>query len=221
MKNIITLCALCALIAGIAIIGPSSAVAAPGNNNGGNGNDNGKRMTVELTDYRFRNDDGTETGATWMAAPNTPVTLSPGDHFRLRVHVAETAGVKPKHSEDPTKKLYWQQHIVGEGDFGSLVMSQCDTVWYDDSALWGDDTTEQFESPSLNYIVDNDGLFDWNSSRISVELEFAPNRDVELEACLVVPTVATPGDVLEIKMDGAFGIRGLDGILNMPTILVQ
>jgi hypothetical protein len=42
--------------------------------------------------FRFRNDDGTETTATWKAAQNTAITQTAGVPFRLRIEVQETAG---------------------------------------------------------------------------------------------------------------------------------
>jgi hypothetical protein len=178
-------------------------------------------MTVQLTDYRFRNDDGSETAATWSEDANTPITLSPGDHFRLRVRVAETAGVGPKHNEDPVKSLYWQERVVAPDTNFSPEVAQCDSLYYDDSALFGADSTEQLQTPSANYITDNDGLFDWNSSRTNVDLAFDANKDVELEACLVVPTDAVPGTDLEFKVDGLWGVTPLDGILNTAVVHVM
>lgn len=45
---------------------------------------------VEQEGYRWRNDDGTETTATWKAAQDTTVTLNPSDVARLRVIVNAT-----------------------------------------------------------------------------------------------------------------------------------
>jgi hypothetical protein len=46
--------------------------------------------------FRFRNDDGSESTATWIAAENTDVVqgdgIEPGHNIRLRVAVGETAG---------------------------------------------------------------------------------------------------------------------------------
>lgn len=46
----------------------------------------------DQTAFRFRNDDGTETSATWQAAANTTITQMTGTTFRLRLVVQETAG---------------------------------------------------------------------------------------------------------------------------------
>jgi len=42
--------------------------------------------------FRFRNDDGSETTATWSAVADTNVTISGDTNFRLRIAIRETAG---------------------------------------------------------------------------------------------------------------------------------
>jgi hypothetical protein len=46
--------------------------------------------TLDQEGYRWRNDDGSETTATWKAAQDTTVTLNPSDVARLRVIVNAT-----------------------------------------------------------------------------------------------------------------------------------
>jgi len=48
--------------------------------------------TFDQRAYRYRNDDGTETSATWKAAENTTITQLKGEVFRIRIAVQETAG---------------------------------------------------------------------------------------------------------------------------------
>ena len=38
--------------------------------------------------YRFRDDDGSETAATWLAAENTNTTITLDTNFRVRIAVA-------------------------------------------------------------------------------------------------------------------------------------
>lgn len=48
---------------------------------------------VVQTAFRFRNDDGSETAATWKAAENTNVaSQATGTNFRVRLEVVENAG---------------------------------------------------------------------------------------------------------------------------------
>ena len=54
--------------------------------------------SASLTQYafRFRNDDGSESAATWDAAENTNVSLSPGSKIRLRVGIDATGNPESK-----------------------------------------------------------------------------------------------------------------------------
>src|SRR5947207_4844288 len=43
--------------------------------------------------WRWRNDDGTETSATWKATQNTPITLASNNEvFRLRLEIYNNTG---------------------------------------------------------------------------------------------------------------------------------
>lgn len=72
--------------------------------------------TWDQDSFRFRNDDGNETAATWMAAANTtPADIALDTNFRLRFLVQETAG--SNQSETPSFLLQYRAD-QGSG-FGS------------------------------------------------------------------------------------------------------
>ena len=50
-------------------------------------------VTVVQAAYRWRNDDGTQTTATWAAAENTDIELLPGSTVRLRLLLDTTAAI--------------------------------------------------------------------------------------------------------------------------------
>lgn len=234
MKNVLKSVFIVVIVFAIGLLF-SIATAAPNNdapgqnrNKGGSSDKGNNSMVVSLTDYRFRNDDGSEVTATWKEALNTPVTLAPGEKTRIRVRVAETAGVSPKKKDDPVRDLYWQYRITRANGTSSdlfdyqITTLQCDAQGYLDSLVDGDDTTEQFASTTSNYITDNNALFDANGSATSVEETFGANTDVELELCFQVPSDLNTGDIIELKTDYIFGGQiPLDSIDNMPTIFVQ
>lgn len=62
----------------------------------------GTAALLEQYSYRFRNDDGSETTATWKAAENTSVTLAPSTTARLRIGVNATG--------DPASKQFKLQY---------------------------------------------------------------------------------------------------------------
>lgn len=57
--------------------------------------------------YRWRNDDGSETGATWAAAENTAITLAQNTPRRLRVQVQST-------NDKPSASYKLQYRKVGD-----------------------------------------------------------------------------------------------------------
>lgn len=55
-------------------------------------------LTLTQSRFRWRNDDGSESGATWDAAEDTNLTVTPGSTRRIRIQVAATS--------DPASKTY-------------------------------------------------------------------------------------------------------------------
>ena len=58
--------------------------------------------TLDQSHFRFRNDDGSETTATWAAAEDTPISLAKNTPVRLRVEIGATG--------DPANAAYKLQY---------------------------------------------------------------------------------------------------------------
>lgn len=69
--------------------------------------DVGAALSLAQTRYRWRNDDGSETGATWAAAENTAITLAQNTPRRLRVQVQST-------NDKPSASYKLQYRKVGD-----------------------------------------------------------------------------------------------------------
>lgn len=67
----------------------------------------------EQTRYRFRNDDGSETTATWAAAQNTPISLAKSTPTRLRVQIQTT-------NDAPSASYKLQYRKVGDTDWQEI-----------------------------------------------------------------------------------------------------
>ena len=71
-------------------------------------------MALEQYAFRFRNDDGdeTSTGASYAAAENTNINLTPGSKTRIRIGINATG--------DPTSKQFQLEyrHKPSGGSFG-------------------------------------------------------------------------------------------------------
>lgn len=88
--------------------------------------------SLRTTQYRWRNDDGNQTTATWKAAANTPITINTiNENIRLRMEM--------------------------DNDNGSGYLEECDGILvysYDNGATWTEMTnaaTDHFTcAPSTN-----------------------------------------------------------------------
>jgi hypothetical protein len=49
-------------------------------------------VALDQAYYRFRNDDGSESGASWKAAENTNVFIEEGQVFRIRYVITTNTG---------------------------------------------------------------------------------------------------------------------------------
>ena len=68
--------------------------------------------TLEQAKYRFRNDDGSETTATWKAAQNTAISEGTGTNVRLRFQIQAT--------NDPTAKAFKLQYRRSGGNWENV-----------------------------------------------------------------------------------------------------
>jgi hypothetical protein len=65
----------------------------------------GPPPALDQEGYRWRNDDGSETTATWKVAQDTTTTLAPGTAARLRVIVNATADTSSKQYQLQYRKV--------------------------------------------------------------------------------------------------------------------
>lgn len=69
--------------------------------------------TLDQEGYRWRNDDGSETTATWKAAQDTTVTLAPGETGRLRTIINATG-------DPPSAGYLLQVRKVGDPSYKNI-----------------------------------------------------------------------------------------------------
>jgi hypothetical protein len=73
----------------------------------------GTAATLDQFGFRARNDDGSETSATWKAAQNTAFTVVPDEPFRLRVGVNVVG-------DAPRKRFKLQYRKVGDASWRDI-----------------------------------------------------------------------------------------------------
>lgn len=84
-------------------------------------------------DYRWRNDDGSITAATWVSSENSAVTagFSPGDNVRLRVNFGETAGASGAGQDTGS----WTLQFSKNGGTWTTVGAATDVKYFDSTGL--------------------------------------------------------------------------------------
>ena len=164
--------------------------------------------------FRGRNNDGTETTATWQAAANVnwtqPVeSVFEGEHFRVRFLVRENGGVS---AADKTFQLEYKLNSGSWNDVtGASAVIRAKATDYLTEA---EDTTQQLGSGT--FISNNDGVDETNGQAGGAVLDFAGNDEVELEFSLwIIGGDVADNDTIQLR------IKGLDIYSNTPTITVE
>jgi hypothetical protein len=152
---------------------------------------------LEQKSFRFRNDDGTEATATWMAPANTNVAIESDTTFRLRYLV----------QEEYNENWYWTQsgpsgmrfswwYRINGGSW--TVMSATTPVQFDSTSqlVNGAATTQQLGSGS--FVTDNNNQYETNWQN---QKDTTSGQEHECEAGLQVDSAqVNPGDYIEIEV---------------------
>jgi hypothetical protein len=164
--------------------------------------------------FRGRNNDGSETTATWQAAANVNWTqpvegdFQPED-FRVRFLVRENGGAS---AADKTFQLEYKLNTGSWTDVtgSSTVIKAVDS----DNLTDGGDTTQQLGSGT--FITPNAGLDEVNGQAGGSVLDFSGSDEVELEFSLrIVGEDVLNNDSIQLR------VKGLDAYSNTPTITVE
>ena len=87
--------------------------------------------TWQYEHWRFRNDDGTLSTATWIADENVaPTTIRPGQVFRLRVNFGDTNAADSNNTNISVKL----QYNVGGAGWNDLTTNTADAVYLTSSS---------------------------------------------------------------------------------------
>jgi hypothetical protein len=162
--------------------------------------------------FRFRNDDGDEAGASWMAGTNTDVGSGEGftegadKDFRIRLVIEATGAVEEHHQ-------YRLQYSLNGGTWTNVtptssVVRSVLSANFDDE----DPTTQQISTGSFvaGEMDENEGLTD-----TITELE---DQKTEHEyMCRMLAADVGPGDAIDLRVVKSVG-GTLDTYTETPTI---
>lgn len=165
--------------------------------------------------FRFRDDDGSESGATWLEIVNTNISADMDTNIRLRFLIQETA------SGSEEEKVFFYQFRINAGAWAIITNSGAVIAGESIHYSHGDDTTQQLGSGT--YITENDGMHSWLAGATTggVLNDFAGHDEEETEICFQINSgVASPGDELEFRtIDGAE--NPLDAYGSVPKVTVN
>jgi hypothetical protein len=122
--------------------------------------------------YRFRNDNGNETGATWIAAANTPISKNVDETFRLRFVVGEV-----NNKNDSNGRVLYASYSGGSY---FPVTTSSNYVKLVNSSFVADDAATTQQLGTLTFVT---GQFDSNGS---VGLISLWNTETEYEYCIQI-----------------------------------
>jgi hypothetical protein len=153
--------------------------------------------TQTLLNYRFRNDDGSETTATWKTTEQTDIAVTVGQTFRLRLQV-DTTG------DEPSQPLTLQFRKVGDAVWTSLTsVTRIQLIGSANIAAGAATaTTQQLTIPATKTGAD------FTAGKISDDtnpitgIDIALNGFSEFEFALVAQSAGTPGDRYEFQLTG-------------------
>ena len=166
--------------------------------------------TLDQNAFRARNDNGSETTATWKAANNTNWSQAVDTNFRVRFLIQEKAGNNPVNM---TCQL--QYNLAGAGwnnvTGSSSVVRASSSTQFTDGTL----TTEQMggaQSFSDGEMDEVDGLCN------APEADMGANQETEFEFSLQIRSVdVTNGQTLQLRCTYNVGTATYT---NTPTITV-
>ena len=150
-------------------------------------------MAISQTDFRFRDDDGSETGATWKEDTNVDADIEPDENFRYRLGFLNTvngATVEPR----------FQYNLNGGG--WNDITDASSVVRYSLSSNFAheDDTTQQITSGDFFH----GAMYEEDET---INETYFSGESFESEACLqIIGSDVSGGDTIQLRAsDGVLG----------------
>lgn len=174
-------------------------------------------MAVNLRQvaFRGRNDDGSETTATWIDALNTDFTHDVDVTFRIRFLIDEIGGTQEK---DHKPQLQYNHNGAGWVDANAASPSVIDPSVLSSFYADDDDTTQQLGSGT--FISPNEAMHEGVDLHGGKLMDMNSNEcEVEWAISIILADVAD-GDTIQLR-HARKGGSPYDTYVNVPTITVN
>jgi len=170
--------------------------------------------TFQQVTFRIRDDDGDETGATWLAVQGADYSMSVDVNFRVRFRVDETTGTKDWSNN--TFNLYYSLNGGGYAAIDNTTPVQYATTGTGNYAD-GDDCTEQLTGGTGTFLTDNNGM---SSGDASITNSGSAGNLFECEFCLTIDSAqVSNGNTIELQVYNGTSAFG-SGYTDWPSITV-
>lgn len=161
--------------------------------------------------FRARNDDGSESAATWKAVVNTNWNQTPDENFRIRFLIKELFG-------GDTGVGFKVQYNKLSGGWNDVTTSSSNVKMSASANLTeGNNTTQQIGGGT--YLTNNSGQEDGDGT--TPYAGSYKNKEWELEfCCQVIDADTADTDTIQLRVVDSGGMA-LNGYTNTPTLTVQ
>jgi hypothetical protein len=183
--------------------------------------------TYSQDGFRFRNDDGSETEATWISALNTvPASLPVDENFRVRFLLSSVASAS---ASILTAKVYASHNggsFVLQYADGSTVLKATGSAFSGVGfGFWhGSNTTQQIGSGQYD-AAPNAGISEGQAWMVTNQLDWAKDAgaetEIEVEYCMQINSaLVSPGDTIELRVFNTSGDPFTGAYNEVPIIIV-
>lgn len=161
--------------------------------------------------YRIRDDDGSETGATWLENAGAPHDLSTDKNIRIRFLLEETAGAN---EANQSYEIWYNRNSTGWNQVTSIdtyVRPSLSSQFAD-----GDDCTQQLGSG--DFVASNGGMDEDGEVAAYV---ITASQETEHEYCIKFQWAScSDNDSFEFRVEADSGLD-LDGYNALATITIN
>jgi len=163
--------------------------------------------------FRGRNDDGSESAATFKENANVDWIQNVDENFRVRFVIQETAGVASSNFQEQL-----EYNLGGAGwnsvtDVSAVVRAFASTNFAD-----RDDTTQQVGAGT--FLTANDAMDEVDGVGSNMLPDFVGNDEFECEFCVqIISGDVVDADTIQLRITQAGTI--LDTYTNTPTVTVS
>jgi len=176
-------------------------------------------FSLDQTSFRGRNDDGSESGASWIDAANSDWTQDVDTNFRVRFLIQESGAGTASGTLNHASGFSSLQYNLGGAGWNSVTDSSSVVIMSASSDPFtnGDVTTQQLGSGTFvdGFILDSENITDSAS--------FSGDDETEVEYCLqIVGADVSDTDTIQLRVVGEDGSGVvLNSYTNTPTITVN